>query len=65
MYINFELMIFLSNLPPNIYLVFLVKLFIIVKKTKLNKKQIRIIPRFAYINYKIQDAMFKFAVFNL
>ena len=44
---------------------FSVKLTIIAKETRLNKKQVGISLGFAYTKYKVQAAMFKSATLDL
>lgn len=58
-------MVFFSSFLPNIYLVFSIKSTVIVKKIKLNKKQIEITLKFVYIKYKAQKAMFQSVVLDL
>lgn len=59
------LMITFPGLPPNVYPVFPVKSTVTAKNSRLNRKQIRITPGFAYIEYKVQGATFKSAVLDL
>ena len=42
-----------SNLPLNVYLVFLVKSAITAKETRLNRKEIEITLGFVYTKYKV------------
>ena len=65
LHIDLVLIINFASFPLNIYLVFLVKSIIIAKNTKINKKQIEIMPRFSYTKYKVYRAIFKLLVFNL
>lgn len=65
LYTNSTLMMLFPSLLPNVYPVFSVKLTVTARKTRLNRKQIRIIPGFIYTKYKVQGAMFKSAVLNL
>lgn len=65
LHIEFALIVFFSSLLCNIYLVFLVKLTITVKKTKLNRKQIGISFGLTYTKYKVQRVMIKSATLNL
>ena len=65
LYPNSILRVLFQSLPPNVYLVFLVKLIVTTKGTKLNKKQIGITPKFIYTKYKVQKAMLKSAVLDL
>ena len=53
LYTSFTLMVYFLSLLPNVYLVFFIKLTVIIRKTRLNRKQIRITLRFVYIKYKI------------
>ncbi len=53
------------NLPRNIYPVFPLKSTVKAKRTRLNRKQIRISPGFASTEYKVQGATFKSATLDL
>lgn len=53
LYIKLVLIVFFSKFLYNVYLFFSLKSIVIIKKTKFNKKQIRISLRFGYIKYKI------------
>ena len=45
---NSALIVLFQSFPPNIYPVFLVKSTVTARKTRLNRKQIKITPGFAY-----------------
>lgn len=64
-YTDSMLMMFFPNLLSNIYSVFPSRLFIIAKGTRLNKKQIRITPGFAYTEYRVRGVTFKSGVLDL
>ena len=62
---NSTLMVPFPNLLLNVYPVFPIKSAIIAKKTRFNRKQIRITSGFAYNKYKVQGATFKSLTFDL
>lgn len=65
LHIEFTFTVRFRSFPRNVYLVFPVKSTVMVKETRLNKKWIEIYPEFAYTKYKVQGAMFKFAILDL
>lgn len=62
---NFLLIIFFPNFLSDVYLIYSIKLVIIVKKIMLNRKQIGIILGFVYTKYKVQGTTFKFTVLDM
>lgn len=65
LHIKSALMVSFPNFPHNAYLVFPVKLNVMANRATFKKKQIGIIPGFAYTKYKVQRAIFKSATLNL
>lgn len=65
LYIKFGLIVPFPNLPRNINLVFFVKLTVMAKKTRLNKKQISLSFGFAYTKYNVQRATLTSAILDL
>ena len=65
LYIKSALMVLFLSLLCNVYLVFPVKLTVMIKGTRLNRKQINISLGFAYTKYKVQEVTFKFTILDL
>ncbi len=65
LYSESVLMVPFQNLLRNVYPIFPVKLTVIAKRTRLNRKQIRICSGFPYTEYKVQGATFKSATLDL
>ncbi len=65
LHIESALMVSFPSLSRNIYSVFPVKSTIMAKEIRLNGKQVRISPRFAYTEYKVHGAIFKSATLDL
>lgn len=65
LYTNSLLTIPFSRLISNMYSGFPIKSVVTVKKTSVNRYQIRLTLGFAFIEYKVQSATFEFIVLDL
>lgn len=65
LYTDSPLTILFLSFASNIYLVFSIRLMMTANKTNINRHQIRLIPEFLFIEYKIQVVTFESAVLKL